>query len=174
MREELTHLIKGEFIFFVRPGIEEDMRPLKLSDRDILPGGLTRQEYDPIMNRLKRESTIAIEESRAGKHVPMEWRQKWFEDSLPEIEKDVNFAFKELPLLYRDGRSLEYMVDKNQDDELLQEIHDTLLRRIITMDASNTLLSLTSYLKLRYHSHAPLHTTNFQYYGIKLALAIEC
>ena len=81
--------------------------------------------------------------------MPMEWIQKWFEDSLPEIEKDVSFAFTELPLLYRDGRSLEYMVDKNQDDELLQEIHDTLLRRIITMYVSNTLLSLTSCLKLR-------------------------
>ena len=79
----------------------------------------------------------------------MEWRQKWFEDSLPELKKKINFAFTELPLLYRDGRSLEYMVDKNQDDELLQEIHDTLLRRIITMYVSNTLISLTSYLKLR-------------------------
>ena len=54
MREELPHLIKSEFIFFVRPGIEEDMIPLKSSDRDNLPGGLTRQEYDPKMNRLKR------------------------------------------------------------------------------------------------------------------------
>ena len=87
MREELTHLMKSEFIFFVRPGIEEDMRPLKLSDRDTLSGGLTRQEYDSRMKRLKRVSTIAIAESKAGKHVPMEWRQKWFEDSLPKIEK---------------------------------------------------------------------------------------
>ena len=61
MRVELTYLMKGEFIFFVHPGIEEDMRPLKLSDRDILPGGLTRQEYDSRMNRMKRESTTAIE-----------------------------------------------------------------------------------------------------------------
>ena len=60
----------------------------------------------------------------------MKEKLKWFEDSFAEIEKDVNFAFTELPLLYRDGRSLEYLVDKNQDDELLQEIYDTLLRRI--------------------------------------------
>ena len=130
MRVELTYLMKGEFIFFVHPGIEEDMRPLKLSDRDILPGGLTRQEYDSRMNRMKRESTIAIEELKAKNARDMEGKLKLFEDSFAEIEKDVNFAFTELPLLYRDGRSLEYLVDKNQDDELLQEIYDTLLRRI--------------------------------------------
>ena len=130
MRVELTYLMKGEFVFFVHPGIEEDMRPLKLSDRDILPGGLTRQEYDSRMNRMKRESTTAIERLKAKKARDMERKLKWFEDSFAEIEKDVNFAFTELPLLYRDGRSLEYLVDKNQDDELLQEIYDTLLRRI--------------------------------------------
>ena len=130
MRVELTYLIKGEFIFFVHPGIEEDMRPLKLSDRDILPGGLTRQEYNSRMNRMKRESTTAIEELKARNAWGMERKLKWFEDSFVEIEKDVNFAFTELPLLYRDGRSLEYLVNKNQDDELLQEIYDTLLRRI--------------------------------------------
>ena len=127
MRVELTYLMKGEFIFFVHPGIEEDMRPLKLSDRDTLPGGLTRQEYDSRMNRMTRESTTAIE----AKNVLFnDEKLKWFEDSFAEIEKDVNFAFTELPLLYRDGRSLEYLVDKNQDDELLQEIYDTILRRI--------------------------------------------
>ena len=46
------------------------------------------------------------------------------------IEKDVNFAFTELPLLYKDGRTLEYLLNKNQDHELLQKIYDTLLRRI--------------------------------------------
>ena len=131
MRVELTYLMKGEFIFFVHPGIEEDMRPLKLSDRDILPGGLTRQEYDSRMNRMKRESTTTIEGLKARNYNwGWERKLKWFEDSFAEIEKDVNFAFTELPLLYRDGRSLEYLVDKNQDDELLQEIYDTLLRRI--------------------------------------------
>ena len=130
MRVELTYLMKGEFIFFVHPGIEEDMRPLKLSDRDILPGGLTRQEYDSRMNRMKRESTIAIEELKVKNARDMERKKIWFEYSFAEIEKDVNFAFTELPLLYRDGRSLEYLIDKNQDDELLQEIYDTLLRRI--------------------------------------------
>ena len=130
MRVELTYLMKGEFIFFVHPGIEEDMRPLKLSDRDILPGGLTRQEYDLRMNRMNMESAITIEKLKANNARDMERKQKWFEDSSAEIEKDVNFAFTELPLLYRDGRSLEYLVDKNQDDELLQEIYDTLLRRV--------------------------------------------
>ena len=130
MRVELTYLMKGEFVFFVHPGIEEDMRPLKLSDRDILPGGLTRQVYDSRMNRMKRESTIAIEELKVKNARNMERKKIWFEYSFAEIEKDVNFAFTELPLLYRDGRSLEYLIDKNQDDELLQEIYDTLLRRI--------------------------------------------
>ena len=130
MRVELTYLMKGEFIFFVHPGIEEDMRPLKLSNRDTLPGRLTRQEYDSRMKRMKRESTIAIEALKAKNVRDMKVKQKWFEDSFAEIEKDVNFAFTELPLLYRDRRSLEYLVDKNQDDELLQEIYDTLLRRI--------------------------------------------
>ncbi len=78
MREELTYLMKGEFIFFVHPGIEEDMRPLKLSDRDILPGGLTLQEYDSRMNRIKRESTIAIEELITRNAIlDMEWNLKW-------------------------------------------------------------------------------------------------
>ena len=130
MRVELTYLMKGEFIFFVHPGIEEDMRPLKLSDRDILPGGLTRQEYDSRMNRMKRESTTAIEELKAKNARNIERKLKWFENSLAKIEKDVNVTFTELPLLYRDERSLEYLVDKNQDDELLQEIYDTLLRCI--------------------------------------------
>ena len=132
MRVELTYLMKGEFIFFVHPGIEEDMRPLKLSDRDILPGGLTRQEYNSRMNRMKRESSIAIEKLKArnAEDMDIEEELKWFEDSFAEIKKDVNFAFTELPLLYRDGRSLEYLVDKNQDDVLLLGIYDTLLRRI--------------------------------------------
>ena len=38
------------------------MRPLKLSDGDILPGGLTRQKYESRMDRMTRESTTAIEE----------------------------------------------------------------------------------------------------------------
>ena len=75
-------------------------------------------------------TAIAIEELKARNPEDMARKQKWFEDSFAEIERDVNFAFTELPLLYRDGRSLKYLVDKNQDDELLQEIYDTLLRRI--------------------------------------------
>ena len=130
MRVELTYLMKGEFIFFVHPGIEEDMKPLKLSDRDIFPGGLTRKEYDSRMNRMNMESAIAIEELKARNAWGLKERLKWFEDSFANSEKDVNFAFTELPLLYRDGKTLEYLVDKNQDDELLQEIYDTLLRRI--------------------------------------------
>ena len=60
-------------------------------------------------------------------HSIPQWKLNWFEGSFREIGKEINFAFKELPLLYTDRRSL---VDQNQDDELLQEIYDTLLRRI--------------------------------------------
>ena len=130
MRDELAHLIEFEFIFFVYPELEEDMKPLRLSERETQPGGLTRQEYDSRMNRMKRESTIAIEKLKAKNAGGMERKLKWFEDSFTEIEKDVNFAFTELTFLHKDGRTLEYLVDKNQDDELLQEIYDTLLRRI--------------------------------------------
>ena len=130
MRKGLTHLIKGEFVFFVHPGIEEDMIPLNLCDRDILPGGVTRQEYDSRMNRMNMESALAKEQLEARNAILMQEKLKWFEDSSALIEKDVNFAFTELPLLYRDGRSLEYLVNKNQDDELLKEIYEILLRRI--------------------------------------------
>ena len=59
MKEGLTHMIEGEFIFYVNPEIEEDMEPLNQSERDLLPGGITRQEYDTRMNRLNMEYAIA-------------------------------------------------------------------------------------------------------------------
>ena len=130
MREGLTHLIKGEFIFFVHPGIEEDMRPLKLSDRDILPGGLTRQEYDTRLSRVTTEIAIAIEELEARNAIGMHENLEWFESTYVIIEERVSFAFTELGYLYRDARSLEYLVNKNQDDELLKEIYELVLRRI--------------------------------------------
>ena len=129
MRKGVTHMIEGEFIFFVHPRIMEDMRPLNLSDRDILPGGLTRQDYNSRMNRINMESALAIEELEARTASGMETKLEWFEDSFTEIEDDVNFAFTELPLLYRDGRTLEYLVNKNQDDELLKDIYEVLLRK---------------------------------------------
>ena len=46
------------------------------------------------------------------------------------VEYRVNFTFKELSFLYRDARSLEYLVRKNKDDKLLKEIYDIILRRI--------------------------------------------
>ena len=130
MREGLTHVIKGEFIFFVHPGIEEDMRPLKLSDRDILPGGLTRQEYDTRMNRVNTEIAIAMEELEARNASGMHEKLEWLESTYVRIEERVSFAFTELGYLYRDARSLEYLVNKNQDDELLKKIHKMILRDI--------------------------------------------
>ena len=56
----MTHVIKGEFIFFVHSGIE-DMKPLNLSDRDLLPGGISRQEHDTRLNRVNLETALAIE-----------------------------------------------------------------------------------------------------------------
>ena len=130
MREGVTHMIKGEFIFFVHPGIMEDMRPLNLSDRDILPGGLTRQEYSSRMNRLSTELTIAKGKLEMKTASDIEEKLKWCEDSFVGIEFNINFVFTELPLLYRDGRTLEYLVNKNQDDDLLKEIYDIILRAI--------------------------------------------
>ena len=130
MRKGLSHLMQGEFIFLVYPGIEEDMRPLKLSDRDILPGGITRQEYGTRMNRLSMESAIAIEELEDRNAIDLGRKLRWVEGSFAEIELRINFAFKELPLLYRDGRILEYLIDNHQDDELLKEIYDVVLRNI--------------------------------------------
>ena len=131
MRKGLTHLIEGEFIFFVHPGIEEDMRPLNLSERDILPGGLTRQDYDSRMNRLYKESAAAV--VKFEDDIILKERSenvKWVKDSFAKVESNVTFAFTELPLLYRDGRTLEYLVNKNEEDELLKEIHNILLREI--------------------------------------------
>ena len=130
MRQGLTHLIKGEFIFFVHPGIEEDMRPLNLSDRDLLPGGISRLEYETRLNRVNTETALAIRKLEDINASDMEMHLKWFESSSEEIEERVNFAVTELRDLYRDSRSLEYLVDKNQDDELLKEIYDLVLRRI--------------------------------------------
>ena len=130
MRKGLSHLMQGEFIFLVYPGIEEDMRSLKLSDRDILPGGITRQEYGTRMNRLSMESAIAIEELEDRNAIDLGRKLKWIEGPFAEIELRINFAFQELPLLYRDGRTLEYLVDNHQDDELLKKIYDVVLRNI--------------------------------------------
>ena len=130
MRRGLTHMIKGEFIFFVHPGIEEDMRPLNLSNRDLLPGGISRLEYDTRLNRVNIETALAIGKLEDNNASDMERLLKWFESSYEEIEWRVNFAFTELRDLHRDSRSLEYLVDKNQDDELLKEIYDIVLRKI--------------------------------------------
>ena len=130
MRKELTQMMKGEFIFFVHPGIEEDMRPLKLSDRDLLPGGLTRQVYNLRMNRVNLESTLAIEDLEVRNMSEFEMTLKWFEEIYETIEKRIAFTFTEFPLLYRDNRTLEFLVNKNNDDDLLNEIYQIMLRRI--------------------------------------------
>ena len=130
MRQGLTHVIEGEFIFFVHPGIEEDMRPLNLSDRDLLPGGISRLEYDTRLNRVNTETALAIGKLEDNNASHMERLLEWFENSYMRIEEGVNFAFTELSDSHRDARSLEYLVDKNQDDELLKEIYNMVLRQI--------------------------------------------
>ena len=42
----------------------------------------------------------------------------------------MNFTFTEVPSIHRDARSLQYLVDKNQDDALLMQIHQLVLRNI--------------------------------------------
>ena len=144
MRQEGTHL---------HPGIE-DMRPLILSERDILPGGLTREIYESKIDRFKRESALAIQKLLAWIDTNMEWKLKWSEDLFAKIEEEINFVFEELPLLCRDGRSLEYLVNKNQDDLLLKQIYDILLRSV--RHYYNNRIDIPSDIDL-YHTITRLH-----------------
>ena len=120
MREGLTHIIEGEFVFLVHPGLMEEMKPLEPSEVDPLPGGLTRQDYDKRLLRLYEECVRinGLQKARG------EWGRDLFTKDL------VTFTFREFPLLYRDRRTLEYLVDKNGDDELLKEIFRNILREI--------------------------------------------
>ena len=93
MRKGATHLIEGNFIFFVWPDLMEEMKPLTLTERDLQPGRISREEYDKRMNRVNMESAFAA-------------------------------------LLYRDERTLEFLVNKNEDDKLLKSIYEMLLRNI--------------------------------------------
>ncbi|KAI6655627.1 hypothetical protein LOD99_2125 [Oopsacas minuta] len=130
MKEGLTHVIEGEFIFYVDPEIEKDMKPIKPSKRDLLPGGITRQEYDLRLNRLKMEYAIARDELETRNADDIERKCRVIETVQERIEKDVIFTFKELSFLYRDARSLEYLVRKNEDDKELKQIYDIVLRKI--------------------------------------------
>ena len=134
MREKLTHKIKGEFVFFVCPELDEDIIPLIVCVRDLLPGGLTRKEYKKRLSRVEKE--FELEEYRKKEAWERENMAtigkiiKWFSDITEEIERRIEYAFAELPLLHRDGRTLEYLVNKNEDDKLLRELWDALLRSI--------------------------------------------
>ena len=130
MKEELIDGLEGNFVFSVCPELLEEMKPLKLSERETLPGGIAREEYDTRLDRIDKESTTALEELEARNVSEMEDKIEWFRDRFQEFENDVYFAFSELPLLYRDGRTLEYLVIRNGDDELLKNIYDTFLRSI--------------------------------------------
>ena len=130
MREGLIHLIKGEFIFYVYPEVEGDIKPLNLSERDILPGGITRQEYNTRLSRFKLDISFSIEKQGQRNASEMERKLEPFKRLYAVTEENVKFAFTELPLLYRDGRILEHLVNKNQDDELLKELYNLLLRKI--------------------------------------------
>ena len=60
MRKGMTHTIEGEFVFYVWPEVNEDMNPLILTDRDLLPGGLTRAVYNTRLERMRKEIKSAI------------------------------------------------------------------------------------------------------------------
>ena len=130
MRKGLTHMIKGEFIFFVHPSINEDIRQLKLSERDLLPGGITREQYDHRLNRLNMEIGIAMIKLEDRSATDLESKVNYLEVTYGITDEHVQFAFTELQLLYRDELALEYLVNKNDDDELLKEIYEILLRNI--------------------------------------------
>ena len=127
MRERLNNIIETEFIFIVCPEVDEDMKPLVVSERDILPGGISRKEYNKRLGRIKKTSVINEYEK------PEFWEGKmlkWLTNINEKIKSRIDFAFQELSLLYRDGRTLEYLVNKNDDDKLLNKIWETVLRSI--------------------------------------------
>ena len=128
MREGLTHIIEGEFVFYVHPGLMEEMKPLEPSEVDPLPGGLTRQDYDKRLMRLYEEY-IPICEYLKAKNV-RRLKLKWFVDLFECFPERVRKTFREFPRLYRDRRALEYLADKNGDDELLKKIYQAILRNI--------------------------------------------
>ncbi|KAI6655611.1 hypothetical protein LOD99_2109 [Oopsacas minuta] len=130
MRERATHLIDGEFIFYVDPEIEGDMKPVNPSKRDLLPGGITRQEYDMRLNRLNMECAIARDELETRNADRIEENCIKMEDMYALVEENVTFTFNELSFLYRDARSLEYLVRKNKEDKDLKDIYDLLQRAI--------------------------------------------
>ena len=130
MRIGMTYIIQGNFIFFVHPRIKEDMRPLKLSERDLFPGGKERNEYDTRLNRLYKECEFVIEELRKKNTSGIEVKIECFKRKYEAIKEEVDLTFSELPLLYRDQQTVEYLVDKNKDDQLLKTISDTILRNI--------------------------------------------
>ncbi|KAI6646882.1 hypothetical protein LOD99_9074 [Oopsacas minuta] len=130
MRKGMTQLIEGEFIFYVDLEIEEDMKPVNPSKRDLLPGGITCQGYDMRLNRLNMEYAIARDELETRNADRIEEKCKVIEDWYAHVEEDVTFTFNELSFLYRDARSLEYLIRKNKEDKDLKDIYDLLLRVI--------------------------------------------
>ncbi|KAI6657190.1 TNF receptor-associated factor 4-like isoform X1 [Oopsacas minuta] len=130
MKKGMTHLIEGEFIFYVDPEIEEDMKPVNLSKRDLLPRGITCQEYDMRLNRLNIEYAMARDELEIRNADKIEDKFKLMEDWYAGVEEDVTFTFNELSNLYRDARSLKYLVRKNKEDKDLKEIYDLIQRNI--------------------------------------------
>ncbi|KAI6653164.1 hypothetical protein LOD99_3691 [Oopsacas minuta] len=130
VKNGLRHAIDGEFIFYLDPDIEEGMKPVNPSKRDILPGGISRQEYDTRMNRLDMEYAIARDTLESMNADDIEKKCTEIEDWYTKIEGIVSFTFNELSLLYRDARSLEFLVRKNIDDKLLRTIYDIVLRTI--------------------------------------------
>ena len=110
------NLIKGEFIFFVHPGIEE-MSPLNLSERGILPGGFTTSSkyYSKLVclkSSLERINMICYPKLNGLKI---------------RLQKQLLIP-RASSLILLGNRPLEYLFNKNKDDELLKEIYDILLR----------------------------------------------
>ncbi|KAI6649529.1 hypothetical protein LOD99_6695 [Oopsacas minuta] len=66
----------------------------------------------------------------------------WIKDCYAAVEADVSFTFNELSFLYRDARSLEYLVRKNKEYKYLKEIYD-IIQRTIRHYYDNRIDSLT-------------------------------
>ena len=130
MQKGLIHMLENNFIFPVHPELMEEMRPLKLSDWDLLPGGISREEYDSRLKRMENESETAVQKLKNKAIEDLENKLNEIEKNYQYTKEKIEFAFKELALLYRDIRTLEFLVDKNEEDKLLKIIHELIHRQI--------------------------------------------
>ena len=130
MRDGLTHVIKGEFVFHVDRSLMEEMEPLEPWEINPLPGGLTREEYDTRLLRLYKDCEPIYQQLEARNVFGRDRKLDTFAGLYSTQKEHVLDTFREFPLLYRDKRTLVYLVNKNDDDQLLKDILRIICRKI--------------------------------------------